>query len=52
VPLFRVHLFGYLRNHPHSAKLRHALCNERNPSVVIDTGRDFFSGALQTSTAD
>ena len=49
VPLFRVHLFGYLRNHPHSAKLRHSLCNERNPSVVIDTGRDFFSGALQTS---
>jgi len=52
VPLFRVHLFGYLRNHPHSAQLRHAMCNERNPTVVIDTGRNFFSGALQTSTAD
>ncbi len=52
VPLFRVHLFGYLKNHPHSARLRHALCNERNPDTVITAGRDFFSGALQTDNAD
>ncbi len=52
VPLFRVHLFGYLKNHPHSARLRHALCNERNPDTVIATGRDFFATALQTDYAD
>ncbi|MDD3148384.1 MAG: tRNA dihydrouridine synthase DusB [Candidatus Riflebacteria bacterium] len=52
VPLFRVHLFGYLKNHPHSAKLRHSLCNERNPDTVIAAGRDFFSAALQTDAAD
>jgi tRNA-dihydrouridine synthase B len=44
VPLFRVHLLGYLKNHPHAAKLRHSLCNERNPNRVIETGRIFFAG--------
>ncbi len=51
VPLFRVHLFGYLKNHPHSAKLRHALCTERNPNKVIDAGRDFFAVTGQTTSA-
>lgn len=43
VPLFRVHLFGYLKNHPHSAKVRHSLCDERNPNTVIATGQAFFA---------
>lgn len=43
VPLFRVHLFGYLKSHANAARLRHALCNERNPEVVLQTGHDFFS---------
>ena len=43
VPLFRVHLFGYLKSHANAAKLRHALCNERNPEVVLKTGSDFFA---------
>ena len=43
VPLFRVHLFGYLRNHPHSATLRRKLCMERDPNVVMSTGKEFFS---------
>ena len=43
VPLFRVHLFGYLKSHANAARLRHALCNERSPSVVLRTGSDFFS---------
>ncbi len=42
VPLFRVHLFGYLKNHPHSASLRRSLCVERNPNVVLQAGKDFF----------
>jgi tRNA-dihydrouridine synthase B len=42
VPLFRVHLFGYLKNHPKAAKVRHALCYERNPSMVLKTGEAFF----------
>lgn len=44
VPLFRVHLFGYLKNHPHAAKMRHSLCNERNPNIVLETGKMFFAG--------
>lgn len=43
VPLFRVHLFGYLRNHPNSAALRRNLCMERNPKVVMYTGKEFFN---------
>ncbi|MBQ3644480.1 MAG: tRNA dihydrouridine synthase DusB [Candidatus Riflebacteria bacterium] len=45
VPLFRVHLFGYLKNHPHSASLRRSLCMERNPNVVLQAGKDFFDRA-------
>lgn len=43
VPLFRVHLFGYLKGHANAARLRHALCDERNPEVVLQTGHDFFA---------
>lgn len=43
VPLFRVHLFGYLKSHPHSAKMRRDLCNERNPLNIIATGKVFFA---------
>lgn len=46
VPLFRVHLFGYLRNHPHSAALRRKLCVERDPNVVMKAGEDFFKEQL------
>lgn len=42
VPLFRVHLFGYLKSHPHAAKLRKALCEERDPAKVISTAENFF----------
>ena len=42
VPMFRVHLFGYLKNHPHSASLRRSLCTERNPNVVLKIGEEFF----------
>lgn len=43
VPLFRVHLFGYLKNHPHAAKFRHSMCTERDPNTIIDTGKTFFA---------
>ncbi len=43
VPLFRVHLFGYLKSHANAARIRHALCSERNPEVVLQTGRDLFA---------
>ncbi len=49
VQLFRVHLFGYLRNHPHSATLRRALCMERSPYIVMETGKKFFQSALEGS---
>jgi hypothetical protein len=42
VPLFRVHLFGYLRNHPGAARLRRDLCEERDPQKVLEVGKDFF----------
>jgi tRNA-dihydrouridine synthase B len=43
VPLFRVHLFGYLKNHPNAAKVRHELCTERSPHEVIKTLKLFFA---------
>jgi len=43
VPLFRVHLFGYLKSHPHSARMRRDLCNERDPLNIIATGKVFFA---------
>jgi hypothetical protein len=42
VPLFRVHLFGYLKNHPNAAKARFLLCNERDPDKILLTGKNFF----------
>lgn len=42
VPLFRVHLFGYLKNHSNAAKIRHSLCNERNPEAVLQAGHNFY----------
>jgi tRNA-dihydrouridine synthase B len=41
-PLFRVHLFGYLKNHPNAAKARFFLCNERDPDKILLTGKKFF----------
>lgn len=43
VPIFRVHLFGYLKNHPNAARARHALCDERDPHRILEVGRAFFS---------
>jgi tRNA-dihydrouridine synthase B len=43
VPLFRVHLFGYLKNHHNAAKARRILCDERDPHRIIETGQAFFS---------
>ena len=45
VGLFRVHLFAYLRNHPGVSAMRYRMCNERDPVVVLQTGREFFLGA-------
>lgn len=43
VPLFRVHLFGYLRNFPNAARIRHELCNERSPHNVISALESFYN---------
>ncbi|GAB4270139.1 MAG: tRNA dihydrouridine synthase DusB [Candidatus Rifleibacteriota bacterium] len=43
VPLFRVHLFGYLKNHPNASKARQILCDERDPLRIIKTGEAFFN---------
>lgn len=42
VPLFRVHLFNYLRGHPQASFFRREMCNQRDPVVVLDAGRRFF----------
>ncbi|MFZ2957598.1 MAG: tRNA dihydrouridine synthase DusB [Candidatus Ozemobacteraceae bacterium] len=42
VPLFRVHLFAYLRGHPHASQFRREMCNQRDPVQVLDAGRRFF----------
>jgi len=42
VPLFRVHLFAYLRNHPRAAAMRRRLCSEHDPVVVRDLGAEFY----------
>jgi tRNA-dihydrouridine synthase B len=44
VPLFRTHLFGYLKNHPNAAKARRILSEERDPKIVLATGEAFFKG--------
>lgn len=45
VPLFRVHLFAYLRSHPHAAAMRRRLCSEHDPAIVRDLGAEFYLGA-------
>ena len=45
VPLFRTHLFGYLKNHPNAAKARRILSEERDPHLILATGEAFFKGA-------
>lgn len=42
VPLFRVHLFNYLRGHPQASFFRREMCNQRDPVVVLEAGRRFF----------
>lgn len=42
VPLFRVHLFAYLRNHPRAASMRRRLCSEHDPAIVRDLGSEFY----------
>ena len=42
VPLFRVHLFNYLRGHPQASFFRRAMCNQRDPATVLEAGRRFF----------
>lgn len=42
VYLFRVHLFNYLKGHPHVSQLRQQLCFERSPQTVIEVGKRFF----------
>jgi len=42
VPLFRVHLFNYLRGHPQASYFRREMCNQRDPVVVLEAGRRFF----------
>ena len=44
VPLFRVHLFGYLRGHPNASQIRRSMCYERNPAVVLHAGKEFYLG--------
>lgn len=43
VPLFRVHLFNYLKNHANAARARHILCDERDPHRILATGEAFFN---------
>lgn len=43
VPLFRVHLFAYLRNHPKASSMRRVLATERNPRTVLNVAREFFN---------
>ncbi len=47
-PLFRVHLFNYLRNHPFASQMRGRLCNEYDPRVVLGVGREFFLGGTDS----
>ena len=42
VPLFRIHLFNYLKNHANAARARHILCDERNPHRIFEVGRALF----------
>ncbi len=42
VPLFRVHLFNYLKNHANAARARHQLCEERSPHRIFAVGQALF----------
>jgi tRNA-dihydrouridine synthase B len=42
VPLFRVHLFGYLKNHLNASRIRHALSVENSPNVILSTIKSFY----------
>lgn len=42
VALFRVHLFGYIKNHAQAARYRQILSAERDPNVVLRVGEAFF----------
>ncbi|HEY9070053.1 MAG TPA: tRNA-dihydrouridine synthase [Candidatus Ozemobacteraceae bacterium] len=42
VPLFRVHLFAYLRSHPRAAAMRRRLCAEHDPVIVRDLAAEFY----------
>jgi len=44
VPLFRVHLFSYLKGGANAAHLRKHLAEERDPGRVLELGRAFFQG--------
>lgn len=44
IPLFRVHLFGYLRRHPQAGLLRRTLSEERNPLRILRLAASFFLG--------
>lgn len=44
VPLFRVHLFNYLKSHANAAKARRVLCEERDPHRIFATGEALFKG--------
>jgi len=43
VPLFRVHLFNYLKSHANAAKARRTLCDERDPHRIFAIGKAFFA---------
>lgn len=42
VALFRVHLFGYLKNHLNASKIRQALSVENSPNVILSTIKSFY----------
>ncbi len=42
VPLFRVHLFNYLKGHANAARARHLLSEERDPHRIFATGKALF----------
>ncbi len=44
VPLFRVHLFSYLKGGANAAHIRRHLAEERDPGRVLELGRSFFYG--------
>lgn len=51
VPLFRVHLFSYLKGGANAAHLRKYLAEERDPTRVLELGQAFFHGRPLTVEA-